>query len=280
MPKEPQQPAYPIRIQVETAGIWRAEQVARTLLAIDGLASRVGMASYIAESCEAYDWAITSLGMFGLLERPEKWKKPKSPSDLELRNGLGAFVSLMRNAGVSVDISRLGVRFSFLVDDVYDLVPVSARAEVEAIKMASPGSWSLLIPSALKSPAAVRLVEKLFDALFFHGAARRRSYAEARHAEAEAKHAEAKAKEAGAKASLAVVKARREEARLLLDYAVALDSLLAGLRNAGFDNNQIERVLNGRISDDMKLLGLHKSLGLITGLTVVPIESGAKTPRK
>jgi uncharacterized protein (UPF0335 family) len=53
---------------------------------------------------------------------------------------------------------------------------------------------------------------------------------------------------------------------------VAIDSLAASLRNAGFDNKGIQKVLRSRMEDDIQLLALHKSLQLIKRIRVEPID--------
>ena len=261
-----------VRIQVQTGGIWRADQLARTLLAIDGISARGGVASYIAETCEAYDYVIKHLKMFGLLNQPKSWKKPKTPTDVEVRTKFAEFITVMRNVGVSARITQLGVKFQFQVDDLYDIVPTSGRAEIERISMSSPGEWLLLVSGALKSKSAVQLLDKIFDALFFKESTKRRKNAEARETEARARLIDAKAKETKARTDLIAVKVCREETRLLLDYTVAIDSLAASLRNAGFDNQGIQKVLRSRMEDDIQLLAVHKSLQLIKRIRVEPID--------
>ena len=66
-PKPSEQTTFPARIRVRTAGVWRAEQVSSTLLAIDRICGRVALGSLLAETCEAYDWAIRSYGFLGFL---------------------------------------------------------------------------------------------------------------------------------------------------------------------------------------------------------------------
>lgn len=261
-----------IRIAVETAAAWRVEQVADTLLALDRIVGRVGLASYISEVCESYDYVIRHMGTFGLLgEAPERWKEPTSPTDLELRSDLATFISTLRNVGVQVTVTPLGVGYKFLVDDLFDLLPYSSRAEVEHLKMNSPGSWSLL-SAALKSQGAFQLLEKIFDSIFYHGATRRQKAAQARAAEAQADIVEAEARKASVAADREELGLERDRNDFVLDYAVAIDSLTSSLRNAGFDNKQIQEVLRERLATDIDVLARHKSLGLVRNLTVRAIE--------
>jgi len=269
---KPSQPQS-IRIHLTTAGTWRAEQVAQTLLAIDRIATRVGVASFISETCEAYDYVVRHMATFGLQGKlPAEWQEPKSPTDAELRSDLGLFASSLRNAGVELKISQLGVTFHFLVDDLYDLLPVSSRAEVEHIKMSSPGSWSLLLAGAIKSEGAARLLEKIFDSIFYRDATRRRAQAEASQAEAEATEAHAKARSAEVRVAKEALALRDRQCSMILDYAVAIDSLALSLRNAGFDHNQVQKVVRDAITADLDLLARHKSLGLIESLTMERIK--------
>jgi len=262
-----------IRIRLTTGGTWRAEQVARTLLAIDRIATRVGVASSISETCEAYDYVVRHMATFGLQGKlPAEWHEPKSPTEAELRTDLGVFASSLRNAGVELKISQLGVSFRFLVDDLYDLLPVSSRAEVEHIKMSSPGSWSLMLMGAIKSEGAARLLEKIFDSIFYPDATRRRAQAEASQAEAQAAEAHAKARSVELQATKEAFELRERQCSMVLDYAVAVDSLSLSLRNAGFDHNQIQKVVRDAITADLDLLARHKSLGLIESLTMERIK--------
>ena len=269
--REPQ--AVPIRVRVKTDGLWRAEQVARTMLAVDGIVVRVAVASSIGEACEAYDWAIRTYGMLGFLGgKPETWEKPKTPSDLELRSALSRFVSLMRQAGIEVTFSELGAKYTVLADDLYQIVPTSYKAEIESIRMASPGSWSLLFANAMKSDQAVRLLEKVFDAMFFHSATKRKKMAEAREAEARAAIAKAQSREAQAKADTAIIRARREEMSLVLDCSVAVDSLVLTLQNAGFDTQQTLK-FRAKLDEDVRTVALQKSLGLLKRIAVERLPS-------
>jgi hypothetical protein len=258
-----------VRVDVETAGVWRAEQVASTLLAIDKIAARVGIASYISETCEAYDHVIRHMGMFGLLDKkPENWGKPKTPTDLEVRSGLASFISLMRNAGVNVKVTHLGVDFSFLVDDLSDILPVSSRAEIDRISMSSPGVWSLLLTGAIKSEGAFHFLEKIFDSIFYRESIKRKKAAEARLIESQAELNKANARKERARAKREEILAQQEKQSLILDYVVAVDSLILALRNCGFDNKQIYSVLRDRLMSDIDLLARHKSLGLINNIRV------------
>lgn len=262
MVEETKETSYPVMIKVETGGNWRAEQLANTLLAIDRIAARIGIASYISETCEQYDHIIRHLGTFGLLgKEPEAWEKPKSPTDLELRNGLAAFISAMRNVGVDVKVTHLGVSYGFLVEDLSELLPLSCRAEIERIDISSPGKLALLLNGSLKSESAVRLLDKIFDSIFFHKEMKRERKAKARQAEAKARQEEAKAQAD----ELAV---HREECDLVLDIAVAVDSIVSALRNAGFDNSEIRKIVRDRLMADVDLLARHKSMGLIRDLTL------------
>ena len=253
MAEETQETSYPVRIKVETGRNWRAEQLANTLLAIDRIAARVVIASYISETCEAYDHVIRHMGTFGLLGKgPESWEKPKLPTDLELRNDLAAFISSMRNVGVDVKITHLGVSYSFLVKDLSELLPVSCRAEVERISMSSPGGLDLLLNGSLKSEGAVRLLDKIYDSIFFRKEMKRERNAKVCQAEAKARIDE-----------LAV---HREECDLVLGIAVAVDSIVSALRNAGFDNGEIRKVVRDSLMADVDLLARHKSMGLIREL--------------
>jgi hypothetical protein len=128
----------------------------------------------------------------------------------------------------------------------------------------------------LRSPAAGRLLDKIFDALFFRGSLKRKIRAEAREAEARARRTEAQTRVLNARADRALVKVRREETMLLLDYSVALDSLAMSLRNAGFDNAQIQRTVMGQLQGDINTLALHKSLGLITSVESRQISEGSR----
>ena len=264
--------AYPVRVHVHTAGTWRAEQLAQTLLAIDRIATRVGIASYISQTCEAYDYVIRHMGMFGLMGKaPDEWEKPTTPTDVELRTDLAAFASTLRNVGVEVKVTHLGVHFLFLVEDLYELLPVSSRAEVEKIHMSSPGSWVLLLTGALKSEGAVTLLGKIFDSIFFRESTKRSKVAEARQKEAEADIAEAKARAENVSAHSHELSLRQQETDMFLDYAVAVDSLVSALRNAGFEHTQIQRIVQDRLTADIDLLARHKSMGLIESLDMEPV---------
>ena len=260
--------SYPVRIKVKTGRNWRAEQLANTLLAIDRIAARVGIASYISETCEAYDHVIRHMGTFGLLGKgPESWEKPKSPTDLELRNDLAAFISAMRNVGVDVKVTHLGVSYSFLVEDLSELLPISCRAEIERISMSSPGDLDLSL-NALKSEGAVRLLDKIYDSIFFRKQMKRERNAKVRQEEAKAEVDELavdREKLAVDREKLAV---HREECDLVLDIAVAVDSIVSALRNAGFDNSEIRKVVRDSLMADVDLLARHKSMGLIRDLTL------------
>lgn len=262
-----------IRVRVVTAGTWRAEQVAHTLLAIDRIATRVGIATYISETCEAYDYVIRHMATFGLQGKlPVEWREPNNPTDVMLRTDLGKFATALRNAGVEIRFSQLGVNFRFLTQDVYDLLPISSRAEVEHIKMSSPGTWSILLGGAIKSEGAARLLEKIFDSIFYRDAVKRKADAEARIAEAQADKEEAKARTAETRSESDALYLGERKCDMILDYAVAVDSLVSALLNAGFDHQQVQSVIRDAIMGDIDLLARHKSMGLIESLTTENIQ--------
>ena len=262
-----------IRVHVRTAGTWRAEQVAQTLLAIDRIATRVGIATDIYETCETFDYVIRHMATFGLQGKlPAEWQEPNDPTDVMLRTDLGKFATALRNAGVEIRFSQLGVNFRFLTEDVYDLLPISSRAEIEHIKMASPGSWSILLGGAIKSKGAARLLEKIFDSIFYRDAVRRKADAEARIAEAHADKEEAEVRTANIRNESDAMALDDRKRDMILDYAVALDSLVSALLNAGFDHQQVQNVIRDAIIGDIDILARHKSMGLIESLTMENIQ--------
>lgn len=262
------------RIVVKTDGIWRASQVVDTLSALDGLSTRVAVASKIAEDCETFDYVISNLRALGLLQKglPDQWDKAASSHDILARTDYVKFISLMRNIGVEVQQTTLGLKFLFHVSDLLDLAPKSSRPEIEHIKMASPGSWSLLLSGLLGTKQAVSLLEKIFDALFFHKSTKTKKEAEARDASANARITEAKAKEQEAKAEMACIKVHKEQTKIMLDYTIAIDSLVASLRNAGFEDKDLKSVLQDKVMADIDILSRYKSIGLIRNISVVSLS--------
>ncbi len=79
---------------------------------------------------------------------------------------------------------------------------------------------------------------------------------------------EAKAKREEALATGTILKLERQKVNLLFDYTVAIDSLTASLRNAGFDNADIKSALHARICKDIDVLSKHKSIGLLESVSV------------
>jgi hypothetical protein len=96
--------------------------------------------------------------------------------------------------------------------------------------------------------------------------------AETRQVEANADISEANARKAHAEADVRELQVRHQKCDLILDYAVAVDSLVSALRNAGVEHTQIQRVVRDRLTADIDILARHKSLDLADGenLSVIP----------
>ncbi len=76
------------RIIIKTNGIWRVNQITEVLNSIDGLITRISVATKISETCHKFDYAISNLQAFGLLEKgkEEKWSEAKKPDEIITRN--------------------------------------------------------------------------------------------------------------------------------------------------------------------------------------------------
>jgi hypothetical protein len=268
------------RIVVRTGGAWRASQFAETLTALDGVATRVAVASQIAETCQQFDYVISNFRVLGLLEKgaPENWRKPDGPQDVIGRTDWVKFVSLMRTMGVGVDLAPDSLKFNFLVPDLLDLAPSSARPEIERIRMASPGTLSLLLTGILGKKQCVSLLERIFDFLVAPKAGRAKRAAEAREAKAKARLAEARAKQQETRVASELVRLQREQVNLLFDYTAAIDSLVITLRNAGFDNSVIKSALQDRVMKDIDVLCRQKSIGLIESVRIKPLVLKDSSP--
>lgn len=263
------------RVLVQTGGVWRLPQLTAALNAIDGLSSRIAVAQHIAESCEEMNYVISNLRALGLLAKgkPDQWGETKYPTDLVGRKDYIEFVSLMCNAGVEVQLTDLGVKLSFAVSDLIDLVPSVNRPEIDRINMSSPGEWSIVLTDFLGSKEWVRLLERIFDALFYNRDTGKRKKAEARKAIAKARQEEAKAKHMEIDSELQGLTVASKRNDLILDYSVAVDSLVASLRNAGFADQEIRGILKEKLLQDIDTLSRFKSLGLIKSATVQMIET-------
>ena len=137
-----------------------------------------------------------------------------------------------------------------------------------------------MVTNALRSETAYKLLDKIFYALFFREDLRRRVRAKTEQDEAKVRLTEASARETDARVIRELATARRQDAMAVLDYSVALDTLVVSLRNAGFDNAQIQRVLTTRMHDDIGTLAVHKSLGLIASLRVKPVREDRPRRRR
>src|SRR3989304_3506314 len=262
----------PVRIVVRASGVWRASQMSQALTAIDQICARVAIAVQIADLFEAYDWAVRSYGFFGFLGgAPSSWKKPRSPSDVTLRTALAEFVAAMRRVGVDVQPSQTGIKYALHVNDLLELVPVSSRLEIESIHMESPGAWTF-VTLALTSNLAVRHVKRIFSAIVSPQDTRRKIRAEADSAEVDVEIKRAIARKRHLDADQKSLELPRRSIPVIQDLAVAVDSLVMSLVNAGLPPHEIQRVLVRSLEDNSGTIAVLCNQGLIRSIEAHPVR--------
>ena len=150
------------RITLKTNNIWRVNQLTEALNSLDGLVTRISVAGKISETCQKFDYAISNLQAFGLLEKGQKWIEAQTPDEIITRNDFVDLFTSFRNAGVEVSSKEFGLKFTFTVSDLMDIAPLSSRPEIEKINISSPGEIILLVSSGiLISKQAINLIIKI-----------------------------------------------------------------------------------------------------------------------
>lgn len=272
-------------LTVRTDGVWRASQVSDALLTFDLLTARIGVALHIAETCDKYDYVLSNMEVFGLFEKKTTpLNYPSDPLDASSRSDFMNLLSKLRVIGVQPIKTDIGLTFSFVAADLAEIAPLSSRLEVQKIRMASPGVWSLLLSGLLGSRSTTGILHKLFDALFYPRSARRQRTAEARSAIAKARAEEATARQKEARAQLEtastkyLLKRINASSNVLLDHTVPLDSIRASL-NGRFPSHEINKAL-ASITDPLERLTLYHSSGLIKSITIADREPTPRAQRK
>ncbi len=157
------------------------------------------------------------------------------------RNDYVDLLSSFRSYGVEVSSKEFGLKFSFAVDDLLDIAPLSSRPEIESISMSSPGEIILIISGGiLVTKQAINLLVKIIDAL--------------------------KRKE----------EIKEKKIKHFYDYSVALDSFVGALRNAGFENNELKKLVRNVITKDIDTITRFISLGNIESISLSEIKSEHK----
>lgn len=270
------------RITVKTAGVWRASQIAEAFAAIDALCSRIAMGALIADALDQYEYVVSNLRALGLWgkESPESWGEAERPTDIITRRDFVDFVRLMRNLGVDVQTTSIGLQFKFSIDDLLPMVSTSARPEVEHIRMSSPGEWSMLLPVVVDR--AVELLAKVFDSFRYPSIERKKRELELRKMEAgteieeeKAKQEQESTKQRAIETELKRLDLQREHDIILFDHAVAVDSFIATLRNAGFNNAQLVH-LRTQVNGNIEALEKLHAKNLIEDISMSPVESEAE----
>jgi hypothetical protein len=254
------------KISIKTDGVWRVNQMSEALEAIDGLVTRVLVASKIAEVCQEFSPVISELQIFGLLEKGQerKWNEAKDPADIITRSDFAKFFSLLKNAGVNVTQREFGLKLNFTSSDLREIAPLSSRPEIERITMASPGEWLLIISSGMiVTKQGINLLTKIFDALFFHNKMRK---TELREKEAKAKLEEIKANKEQLDLESKGMESREKQLKLFHDYTVAIDSLIASLRSVGFENDELKKIVEKMVTQDIDTISRYASLGNIENI--------------
>jgi hypothetical protein len=278
MPDEPETYA---RVLVKTQGLWRASQVADALTALDGLICRIATASALADYVQSQDYIINNLRVLGLLKKggPDRWGKGSGGMAGVARTDYVSFVRDMRRHGVEVKRTPDTLKFSFVVSDLLEIVPVSSRLEIAEISMASPGKWVLTMAGLLAKKGLLEPVQKILDALLYYRPTFAKKEAEVRAIEATTKKTESEAGVLDSQADLVRAKAATERASAMLSYSKAIESVVASLRNAGFSPTDIKGMLAEPVRTAIATLSTQKATGLIEGvyLEVVELPDAARS---
>lgn len=248
--------------------------MSEALMALDGMTCRIAAASALADYIQSQDYVISNLRVLGLLKKgaPQRWGKASGRAVDVARTDYASFIRDMRRHGVEVKRTPDTLKFSFLISDLLDVVPISSRLEIMQISMSLPGKWMLTMAGILAKKSLLEPVERIFDALFFYRPALAKRDAEAKATRAIAKKTEAEARMIDAEADLVRARIGSEMANALLGYGKALESVVASLRNAGFRQTEIRSTLVEPVQATIATLSTLKASGLVEGiyLQVVP----------
>jgi hypothetical protein len=226
-------------------------------------------ASALADYVQSQDYIINNLRVLGLLRKggPDQWGKGSGGGMADVaRTDYVGFIRDMRRHGVEVKRTPDTLRFSFVVSDLLEIVPISSRLEVSEISMASPGKLVLTLVGLLAKKSLLEPVAKIFDALLYYRPTFARKQAEVRGIEATSRKVESEARVLDAKADLVHAKAATEKARAMLGYGRAVESVAASLRNAGFNQADIKAILAEPVQAAIATLSTQKASGLIEGV--------------
>jgi hypothetical protein len=258
------------RLTVGVSSVWRAYEVVETLAAIDSLCSHIAVVMDVSDQFEEFNYVISNLQVMGLLQKgpPSEWDRPRTPSDAITRKDYADFTERLRGSGVEAKHIDVGLSFAFTVDNLMDLVPKSARPEIERIQMSSPGEWALLLAGKLATTKCLQFLERMIGTILFLPEAQRERAAVARKVEAQADQEDARARKMHAEADLADLSVERERLKFLQDSTVAVDSILTQFRTAGFLPTQLKTLVEQPIYGSMEALARRALRGQIRSLSI------------
>lgn len=268
-----------LRLIVRTDGLWKVIQVSEAMSSLDTMCARIGAAIMISTYLESKSYVLANLRALGLLGRSEEeWGKPGSPIQEDTRREFLDLVRFSQGNGIETRLKHGTVGFHITTKDLADIIPLSQRMEVESLSMASPGEWVLILSGILAAAPVAHLLKRLIDALWktpTERAKERKLSAEARLLEIQAEQAEKR------KNKEEVGQPKDKSLQLQRSALTALDTVVASLRNAGFEESDIqEKVLNPQIKDS-DIISRHRSSGMIISVSLEMVDSnGARRLRK